>query len=84
MDLARESWTSWQPLGRSEEFIAVAGWLARGPLQELAGFGEARVRAAFAEKLLGAQGRNLFRHRQIDQLIEGHTLTLGGFASLLL
>jgi hypothetical protein len=66
------------------KFIAVAGWLVAGPQQELARFGEARVRSAFAEKFLGAQGRYFFCHRQIDQLIEGDSLALGGFASLLL
>ena len=39
---------------------------------------------ALAEKFLGAQGRNFLRHRQIDQLIEGDSLALGGFASFLL
>ena len=72
------------PSNRSGKFIAVAGWLVAGPLQELARFGQVGMRSAFAEKFLRAQGGNFLRHRQIDQLIEGHSLTLRGFASLLL
>jgi hypothetical protein len=68
----------------SGKFIALTGWLIAGLLQELARFGEVGVRSAFAEKFLGAQCRNFLRYRQIDQLIEGHSLSLRGFASLLL
>src|SRR5882724_7676766 len=69
---------------RFEQFIASHRRAARaGPLEDAERLRKAGPRGAFGHIALGPQRRDFLGHCDVDELVEGHALCLGEFASLI-
>jgi hypothetical protein len=65
------------------KFIAFHGVISFScAFQNAQGFGPVRTAGPFAEVYLGTQSGDLFRHRNVDELVESYAFRFGSLAQL--